>query len=165
MGVAGRSGRPVRVARPEGLLNDGPMSELFEEMILFLRLAQAFRNRMQMPDRDRALVMAGAYACLQELSPLAAFCRTVVLQNNPGHMLRKWPTMREAMEDPDFATFLKQVQRRFPIEKAESMLKSFGYQCDVREGDYQDPLAFAAAVMGVDAEWLLEHFDRPSGPV
>ena len=134
------------------------MVNKLNELVLFLRLAQAFKKRLQMPDRDRALVLAGTYAAMLQMNPVAEFCRRLILQNNHGHMLRRWPTFAQAIMEPDFGTFLKQVRRRFPTEKAEILLEELGYECDVRRTDHNTEEEFVAAVMGVDSEWLNEHF-------
>ena len=134
------------------------MLEPFQELILYLRLAQAFKDRLQMPDRDRALVMAGTCATVLEMPAIANFCRKLILQNNQGHMLRKYESFDEAVEDSDFGVFVRQVRRKLPPEKAESLLMSYRYRCDVLPSDYPTKLEFAAAVMGVDAEWLQENF-------
>ena len=134
------------------------MSEMLKELILFLRLAQAFKNRLQMSDRDRALVLAGCYASILQMAPVSGFCRQLILQNNHGHMIRKWDSFADALEDPDFGVFLKQVRRRLPTERAETLLIEFGYECDVRRDDYPSDQAYAAAIMGVDADWLNDNF-------
>lgn len=134
------------------------MPDKLQELVLFLRLAQAFKKRLQMSDRDRALVLAGTYAAMLKMTPVAEFCRKLILQNNHGHMLRKWPTFADAIQESDFITFLRQVRRRLPTEKAESQLVELGYECDVRQQDYDSTEEFVAAVMGVDNEWLVEHF-------
>ncbi len=139
-------------------MHDRRMPDPMKEMILFLRLAQAFKNRLQMSDRDRALVLAGTYASMMQMVPVAEFCRQLILQNNHGHMLRKWPTFADAIQENDFITFLRQVRRRLPTERAEVQLEELGYHCDVRREDYQTDLGFAAAVAGVDSEWLVENF-------
>ncbi len=135
---------------------------MLDEMILFLRLAQAFRNRLQMPDRDRALVLAGSYGALLRMSPISAFCKQLILQNNHGHMVRKWSTFEDAIEDSDFVYFLKQVRRRIPIERAETLLMEYGYCCDVQRSDCDTDVGYAAAVMGVDDQWLRETFGEAS---
>lgn len=134
------------------------MLDPFDELILYLRLAQAYRNRLQMSDRDRALVLAALCAHVMQMPAIAEFCRQLVLQNNQGHMLRKYDSLAVAVEDPDFGVFVKQVRRKITPEKAEAQLLELGYQCDVKASDYPTQLEFAAAVMGVDAEWLGEHF-------
>jgi len=134
------------------------MNDPFDDLILFLRVAQAFKNRLQLSDRDRALVLAGTYASLLHLNCVANFCRELVLQHNPGHMLRKHKDFRAATEDPDFGVFLKQVRRKLTPETAEAKLETLDYQCDVRPTDYATPLEYASAVMGVDGAWLEDNF-------
>ena len=134
------------------------MVNQLQELVLFLRLAQAFKKRLKMSDRDRALVLAGTYAAMLQKHSVAEFCRKLILQNNHGHMLRKWPNFAHAIKEPDFGTFLKQVRRRFPTEKAETLLEELGYECDVRETDHDCEDDYVAAVMGIDREWLEEHF-------
>jgi len=128
------------------------------EIVIFARLAQAFKNRLQMQDRDRALIMVGVCASMLEMEVIANFCRQLILQNNHGHMLKRFENFREALRTEDFVTFLKQVRRKLPTEKAENLLVEFGYQCDVKRRDYTDPDVYIAAVMGVDYEWMKENF-------
>ena len=134
------------------------MSDPFEELIIYLRAAQAFKNRLQMSNRDRALVLAGTCATLLSMPPIAAFCRKVILQHNHGHMLRKYDSFSKATEDPDFGVFLKQVRRKLSPEQAEAQLIALDYHCDILPSDYPTKAEYAAAVMGVDAEWLQDHF-------
>ena len=134
------------------------MNSLLEELVLLLRLAQAFKDRLLLPDRDRALVLAASCAALIQMPSVAEFCRQLILQNNHGHMVRKWDSMEEAIKDPDFQHFLKQIQRKMPLEAAESKLLEIGYHCDVQRKDYQNDQSFVAAVMGVDSQWLNERF-------
>ncbi len=134
------------------------MLDPFQEMILYLRLAQAFKSRLQMSDRDRALVLAGTCAHVMQMPAVAEFCRQLVLKNNQGHMLRKYDSFAHAVEDPDFGVFLKQVRRKLSPEAGEAQLIELGYECDVLRSDYSTDEEYTAAVMGVDAHWLKEHF-------
>ena len=134
------------------------MNSLLNELILFLRLAQAFNDRLLLPDRDRALVLAACCAELNQMPPVAEFCRQLILQNNRGHMVRKWNSMGDALQNADFVHFLRQIQRKLPVEAAESKLLEIGYNCDVKRKDYESDQQFVAAVMGVDADWLNEKF-------
>lgn len=134
------------------------MNDPLKDMILYLRLALACQDRLQMSDRNRALIVAGTCACMLEMKPIADFCRLLILQNNSGHMARRYDTFLDMVKDPDFGVFLKQVRRKLPLEKAESMLAELDYQCDVKRTDYASDLAYAAAVMGVDVKWLKENF-------
>ena len=117
----------------------------FNELIIYLRVAQAFKARLQMSDRDRALVMA-------------KFCRQLILQNNQGHMLRNYPSFFDAIEDSDFGIYLKQVRRKLSPEQAESQILLLRHRCDVKPIDYKTKSEYAAAVMGVDSKWIKDHF-------
>ncbi|MEL7496889.1 MAG: hypothetical protein AAFN77_04725 [Planctomycetota bacterium] len=130
----------------------------FHELILYLRVAQAFKERLQMPDRDRALLMAATAAHVLQMHPMANFCRQLILQNNQGHMLRKYKDFSEACDDSDFGSLLKSVRRKLSPEQAEAQVVTLNYRCDVLPGDYDTKEAFAAAVMGVDIEWLKQNF-------
>lgn len=134
------------------------MNTLLDELILFLRLANGFKERMMLLDRDRALVMAASCAALNQMHAVAEFCRQLILQNNHGHMVRKWNSMSHALEDADFIHFLKQIRRKLPVEVAETRLVDTGYHCDVKRGDYKSDNDFVAAVMGIDGQWLLNNF-------
>ena len=134
------------------------MLEPFQELIIYLRIAQAFKDRLQMSDRDRALVMAGTCGSVLQMHSIANFCRRLILQNNHGHMLRKYETFAEALQDSDFGVFVKQVRKKLSPEAAESKLSSMGYRCEVLPSDYETKLEFAAAVMGIDADWLTANF-------
>ena len=134
------------------------MLEPFQELIIYLRTAQAYKNRLQMSDRDRALVMAGTCATVLQMHSIANFCRRLILQNNQGHMLRKYKTFAEALEDSDFGVFVKQVRKKLGPEAAETSLQTMEYRCDVLPSDYETKLEFAAAVMGIDAHWLTTNF-------
>ena len=113
---------------------------------------------MQLQDRDRALVMTGVCAAMLEMEVIASFCRQLILKNNPGHMVKRYESFSEALRAEDFVTFLKQVRRKLPTEKAENLLVEFGYQCDVKRRDYDDPNVYIAAIMGVDYAWMNENF-------
>ena len=134
------------------------MPKPFDELILYLRLAQAYKNRLQMSDRDRALVLSGTCAHVVEMPAVAEFCRQLILKNNPGHMMRKYDSFAHACDDSDFGYFVKQVRRKLSPEKGESQLLELGYNCDVRRDDYDDEESFVAAVMGVDVEWVRDNF-------
>lgn len=62
-----------------------------------------------------------------------------------------------AIDDTNFQHFLKQLQRRFPQEKAETMLSNLGIdRANERQLYYSDE-EYAAAVIGLD---LSNHLDQ-----
>ena len=134
------------------------MVEIVKELVLYLRLAQAFKQKLKMPDRDRALVLAGTCAAILDMKSIDDFCRKIILQNNHGHMIKRWSSFAEAIRMEDFGIFLKQLRRRFPVERAETFLLQMNYECDVVREDYECDEAYAAAVMGIDYDWLTENF-------
>lgn len=130
------------------------------ELVIFAKLAQAFKSRLMMQDRDRALVMAGVCASIMHMNEIASFCHQLILQNNRGHMLKRYQSFEEALTAEDFVTFLKQVRRKLPTERAETRLEELGYICDVRRKDYDDPDVYVAALLGVDFDWVKENFSE-----
>ena len=109
-----------------------------------------------MQDRDRLLVISGFIAARMQLGRISDHCRTLILENNPGHMIRKWTGFEAAIEDSDFQHFLKQMQRRFPQEKAEVMLANLGIDRANEQQLYLNDEEYAAAVIGADLEGLGE---------
>ena len=94
------------------------------ELVIFAKLAQAFKSRLMMQDRDRALVMTGVCASMMQMKEIASFCRQLILQNNRGHMLKRYESFEEALTAEDFVTFLKQVRRKLPTERAEIQIEA-----------------------------------------
>lgn len=111
-----------------------------------------------MQDRDKALVIAGACASLMEMKTIANFCRSVILQRNHGHMLKRWETFTEALEYEDFHLLIKQIRKKLSEEQAMELLEDLDYRCKVRKADHDSNESFAAAVLGLELEWLRENF-------
>jgi hypothetical protein len=136
------------------------MDSVFEEMTAYLKLAQAYRSRSLMSDRDRALLLAAIGASYLQMHPLAELCRKMILQNNPGHLFRKFQSVAEAVDDSDFHAFAKQVRKKMPADKAPTILTELDYQVKIRRVDFDTESEYAAALLGVDVAWIKEHFDR-----
>jgi hypothetical protein len=138
--------------------DDGGMSEPIELLGLYLHLALASQRRQRPHVRDRLLVLAGVIAARMQLGSIAAYCRHLILQHNPQHMVRRWPTLDAALDDPDFLHFLKQIQRRYPQEKAERMLSSLGIDMARERQSYYSDTEYAAALLGETPESLAKMF-------
>jgi hypothetical protein len=102
------------------------MSDHGERMITLLHLARAAQSRNQPYQRDKLLALAGASAAALGLDSIAAACRTEILADNPGHLIRQFPSFLAAQGDEDFEAYLAQLRRQFPSEKIEFMLRSLG---------------------------------------
>ena len=122
------------------------MSQPIDLLATYLHLAKAAWKRLQMQDRDRLLVISGFISAKMKLPRISHHCRKLILENNPGHMIRKWRTFELAVDDSDFQHFLKQLQRRFPQEKAETLLANLGIDRANEQQLYLDDEEYAAAV-------------------
>jgi len=134
------------------------MSEPIDLLGLFLHLAKAAQRRNQPHACGRLLVLAGVIAARMELDRVAAYCRHLILEHNPAHMLRRWTTLSAALEDSDFLHLLKQLQRRYPQEKAERMLATLGIEMARERDTYYGDEEYAAALLGVEIETLQDQF-------
>jgi hypothetical protein len=115
--------------------------------------------------RDRLLVLAGVIASELSLAPIAAYCRWRVLQHNPGHMVARWTTLEEALRQPDFLYWLKQLQRRYGTEQAEQWADSLGIERRGERATYFSDGEYAAAVLGQEWQQLQDRFGpSPADP-
>ena len=125
---------------------------------IYLHLARASDQRRRPMVRDRLLVLAGAIAAEMQLDAVAAYCRHQVLEHNPRHLVRRWPTLSAALDDEDFKSHRAQLKRRYPREKAEQMLDSLGIQLANERDTYFSDIEYAAAIMGTTPDALDEQF-------
>lgn len=98
------------------------MPEHDAAMLAYIKLAGISQDRQQLGPRDKFLVLAGAAACQSGWPTVAERCRELVLTHNPAHLIRHYPSFEAAWGVPDFQTYLKQVERFCPYEKAEHLL-------------------------------------------
>lgn len=140
------------------------MSEPETRLRTFLELAQICERKQQVLLRDRFLVIAATAAATMEKWNIADSCRQKVLQSNPGHLLRNFATMRDAVASPDFLTYLNQLQRNYPLEKAEFLLERNRASRAVDPGGRSDTDDFAAEMLGGrPAERSDAHSQPPEG--
>ena len=132
------------------------MMDLGYLLSVYLHLAQASRLRRRPHVRDRLLVVAAAIAATMQLGRLAAYCRQLILDHNPHHLIGNWPTVLEALETEDFHSYLRQVQRRFPQERAERMLDSLGIELGRERESYYSDYEYAAALLGTTPDQIDE---------
>ncbi len=132
------------------------MSEPGYLLGLYLHLAKAGERRRRPLVRDRFLVLAGMIAARLKLAPVAAYCRHLILENNPGHMIRRWESFSEALEDDEFLLLLRQIQRRYPLEKAEQLLSKLGIDMSQERQTYYSDKEYAASILGVSLKSLDE---------
>src|SRR5688572_26097957 len=114
---------------------------------LYLHLARSSGRRGQPQVRDRFLVIAGTIAARMELATIDVHCRQIVLAHNPQHLIRRWPSFAAALDDSDFLHFLKQLQRRYPQEKAEQLLSGLGIEMAAERETFASDGEYAAALL------------------
>jgi hypothetical protein len=136
------------------------MSEPIDILGLYLHLAQASEKRRRPHVRDRLLFAAAAIAARMHLFRISGYCRRKILQHNPRHAIGRWENPDEALEDPDFLSILKTIQRRYPQEKAERLLASLGIERGRERDAYFDDEEYAAALLGT----TLDELDQLFGP-
>jgi hypothetical protein len=130
------------------------MPDHIHQLGVYLHLARGNERRKQHLERDRMLLLAGVIAARMGLDSVAAYCRSEILNRNPGHILRRWETLARALEDDVFQSFVKQIQRRYPSENAERTLASWGVQMANERETYYSDAEYAAAVLGTTPEEL-----------
>ncbi|QDU96393.1 hypothetical protein [Lignipirellula cremea] len=135
------------------------MSEPVELLGLYLHLAHAAHQRLRPLVRDRLLLLSGVIAARMELSLISASCRRLILEHNPQHLVKRWPSLILALEDTDFLHLLKQVQRRYPQEKAERMLDNLGIDRALERQAYYSDEEYAASLLGATPERLQAALD------
>ncbi len=92
---------------------------------------------------------------------VSSYCRRKILQHNPRHAIGRWENIAWALDDQDFLSILKSIQRRYPQEKAERLLASLGIERGRERDAYFDDEEYAAALLGTTPEEL----DRLFGPL
>ena len=135
-----------------------------DHLALYLHLARASELRRQPLIRDRLLVIAAAAAARTGLSRIAALCRGKILDHNAGHMFRRWDSVEAAMDDDDFEPYLKQLERRFPPEKAEQMLQSLEIDISGERDVYYNDEEYAASIWGLSLAELGKLYPDEDSP-
>jgi hypothetical protein len=117
-------------------------------LAVYLHLSRASEQRRRPHVRDRLLVMSAVAATRAGLPRIAAYCRSRVLQHNPQHLLRRWPSMAAALRDPDFLRFLTHLEKRYSQEQAEQLLQSLGIEMGRERDAYFSDEEYTAAIAG-----------------
>lgn len=95
-------------------------------MCAFVQLACLSHQKRQALRRDQFFLLAGAAACRAGWLDVGARCRELLLTSNPRHMASKFPSLADALRDPDFEKLVTQQERHCPPERAELILVELG---------------------------------------
>lgn len=124
----------------------------------YLNLARAAQRRQQPLVQGRALLLAAVIAAQIELEPIAAACRERILQHNPRHLVRRWPTVSAALEEEEFQTLVNQLSTRYGPERVERMIEQLAMEPKIDRADSASDGEFAAALLGADWHDLVDRF-------
>jgi hypothetical protein len=130
---------------------------------MYLHLARASRLRRQPMVRAKLLILAGVQAEEMGLDQISALCRHRVLAQNPRHLVRRWPTVGEALAAEAFQSHVKQLRRRYSPEKVEHMLASLGIEMGRERAAYFSDTEYAAALLDTRPESIEEVLAQPLG--
>lgn len=92
-------------------------------MSVYVQLALIADQKQQSQVRDRLLLLAGVEACRAGWPDVACHCRKKLVESNPAHQARQFPTLADALRDEQFQQLVARWERYCPFEKAEAMLK------------------------------------------
>ncbi len=119
------------------------MSNADLAVVQYLELAKISEAKQQSSGSDRFLVLAAEAACRAGWLDVAERCRRIVLTHNPHHLIRRWPTVPDALRSKEFQPFLKQLGRFCSVERAETLLSELDRSIKVDAADSLGDLARA----------------------
>lgn len=93
---------------------------------IYQQVAEAYQTQGKYQERDRFLVLAldAAQNCGQ--TSLAEQLRKRLLELNPNHLIKPYPSSAAALQSPNFITYVSQLRKNFPANKAQSLLQELG---------------------------------------
>lgn len=136
------------------------MPDAVEELAIYLHLARASQQRGRPLVRDRLLVLAGVRAAGLGLDRVYQLCRRRILIHNPAHLLHDFARLPPPGADERLDALLAQLERKFPREKAEHMLRSLGIQLAGERATYRDAEEYALSLLDATADEL-QQLDQP----
>lgn len=131
-----------------------------KQLVIYLHLARAASRRLRPMAQVRLLLMAAIVAYQLKMHRISEACRAKMLELNQNHMMRRWPTISDALDDDDFRHFLHQVERRYPLEKAEQMMAGLNIDTEHERESYFNDEEYAASLLGVSLA-SLDSFGPP----
>jgi hypothetical protein len=110
-------------------------------------LARAAAARRRLHARDKLLVLAAAQAAEAGYDEVAQACRAKILDHNRQHLVRHWPTVREALGEERFEAHLRQLRRRYSPERSEHLLAALGIELADERALYESDEEYAASLL------------------
>src|SRR6478736_4636641 len=94
-----------------GTVSSEEMDDHDAAMLAFVKLAGVSQSREQLGPRDKFLILASVAASRGGHAAVAERCRELLLAHNPSHLLKRYATIEQALEDDEFKTYLRQTAR------------------------------------------------------
>lgn len=92
---------------------------------LYLNLAKVSEDQHRPQHRERFLALAASAACEAGDSGAAEACRSMIVDANPMHTFRRFPSAEEALNAVEVAEYILSLRRLYPFEKAEFLLQKY----------------------------------------
>ena len=106
---------------------------------VYIELAEAYHAKGRYQERDRFLILAADSAWSAGAIDEAERLRSRILEYNPNHLLRPYPSFDEALKSADIQAYVQQLRRGYPRERAVELLKEL--LGDAGHGDLEETLA------------------------
>jgi hypothetical protein len=90
---------------------------------LYEALAEKYHAKGKFPERDRFLILAADAAWNAGQPDAAEKFRQRILEFNPNHLLRPYPTFADALKSADILAYVQQLRRGYPRERALELKK------------------------------------------
>src|SRR5437588_10661186 len=107
-------------------------------------LADWYDRTGQAKLRDCFLVLAADEALARGRPADAERLRNRLLQTNPHHLLKPFPSFAEALESPDVQSYVADLRRTYPPEAAATLLATQRQTAAEREAQGHPPRLQAA---------------------
>ena len=90
---------------------------------VYVQLAEAYHGKNRYQERDRFLILAADTAWTAGRTDEAEQLRKKILTNNPSRLLRPYNSFGEALNSPDIMTYIQQLRRGYPVDRATELLR------------------------------------------
>jgi hypothetical protein len=102
---------------------------------LYLNLAKVSEDQHRPQHRERFLVLAASAAFEAGDASAAEACRSMIVDANPMHTFRRFPSAEEALGAVEVAEYIVSLRRLYPFEKAEFLLQKYTDRLPAGDGD------------------------------
>lgn len=110
---------------------------------LYEQLAEKYHTKGRFPERDRFLILAADAAWNAGQPEEAERFRRRILEVNPNHLLRPYPSFADSLKSADILAYVQQLRRGYPRERALDLMKELDQEPRSQPRTEEDPGAAA----------------------